>query len=381
MRSQTSWRAAALSALVLIAAGCDTDVDPDTTGGPSTDLCADVTCGTNEVCDPVDGQCLLAIEACETTSDCDDDTMKCSDGACVANCTDVVCDTDHGELCDPETGDCVGGFACDVDEDCDVEAGSLCQDGGCVGTRYSSCNQTQPCMEGLDCLNAGFGGVCAEPCETSAECIPYEVCNDAGLYDGHCNFNPCRPGGDPGLDGFQDAPYMGPCNVDGTGDGVCLGPLMLGTEPGGVCVGHGTAQPGDACDVNEGLGSALACDNGWCIGDPGSSICVELCAPFDAASCGDLFGAPATCVPIFGLPGVCLPQSVPAVDAGLSCNPSPPDGTLPCIEDYTCVPAGGPTNTCEPYCDLAAGPTDPGACPAGTCTQIDPMNPFLGACI
>lgn len=360
--------------LVMSAVGCD--------GGDSS--CGDIACDVGTVCDPVTAACIDATKSCLANVDCGDDTKKCLDDVCVPKCHDVACDTEHGEICDPDLGACVGGNACETDADCTAE-NTFCEDGGCVGARFAACGPSEPCGENLDCLSNGVGGTCAVRCEATPDCAPFETCNldpDAGAFANHCQVNLCRPGTDGMADGFQDADYLGACTIMGSGDGTCLGPLQLGATLGGLCMGPGTAQPGEACNSEAGYGEELACDSGLCLtGDGGTDgVCGAFCSLFDGDTCSDhLDGQATTCAPIFATNGICAPQVESPAAAGESCT-QVPDAPLVCVEDHACVPVDGGGSECRVGCDVNALAGEPGSCSAGQCVAVGGDNASVGTC-
>ncbi|NLX12618.1 MAG: fibronectin type III domain-containing protein [Phycisphaerales bacterium] len=78
-----------------------------------------IDCPDGEVCDPDTGECIPG--PCSNDADCDDDDL-CTTGACVSGAC-VYEDMDCGEeICDPDTGACV---ECLEDADCDD--GQVCE--------------------------------------------------------------------------------------------------------------------------------------------------------------------------------------------------------------------------------------------------------------
>jgi len=360
--------------LAMSAAGCD--------GGDGS--CAEITCDVGTVCDPVTAACIDATKSCITNSDCGDDTKKCLEDVCVPRCHDVVCDTEHGEICDPDLGQCVGGNACEINADC-TAANTLCEKGGCVGGRFAQCGPGAPCAENMDCISNGLSGTCTARCDATSDCAPFETCNldpGGGALTNHCQVNLCRPGSDGLADGFQDAEYMSGCNVLGSGDGTCLGPLQLGTTLGGLCMAPGNAQPGEPCNSEAGYGQDLACDGGLCLTGDGATdgVCGGFCSLFDGNTCADQPGGQATaCVAVFETNGICAPQVESAAAAGEACT-QVPDGPQPCIEEHACVPGTSGGNECRAICDIRAQAGATGSCAIGQCTPAGVENPVLGTC-
>gem|GEM_PF-5178634 len=141
-----------------------------------------VDCPEGQVCDPETGECV----ECLTDDDCDDGNPctidKCIDGACVH--TDVECP--DGQVCDPETGECV---ACQTDDECDD--GDPCTVDECVD---GACRHTDvECPEGQYCDPET--GECVE-CLTDDECDDGDLCTRDECIDGVCQNTPidCGPG-------------------------------------------------------------------------------------------------------------------------------------------------------------------------------------------
>jgi hypothetical protein len=101
------------------------------------DLCCGVTCGANETCQPLTGQCTKSCANVNCSSD-----QICVDGACVDNkCKGVMCP--EGKTCDPSSGMCVS----DVCRSKTCQAGQACCMGGCTS---DPCAAVQ-CATGFKC--------------------------------------------------------------------------------------------------------------------------------------------------------------------------------------------------------------------------------------
>ena len=191
-----------------------------------TDPCDQMTCRPGEICnlgfchdcfDPGyecgDGEICIVNESsvgeCETdpcvTAGCDPDTQYCQDGACcpavcdpacpagtpcnLDNC-EAVCEDDpcdgvncpSGQLCDSETGECVGDRCTDV---APCSAGSICRpsDGQCI---------PDPCLV----TNCPDGTACEITYDGAAICkavaAPEEILAAGG---GGCSVQPARSSG------------------------------------------------------------------------------------------------------------------------------------------------------------------------------------------
>jgi len=346
--------------------------------------CTAAQCGEGTVCDPETGTCVVEQEdvgsspECEADTDCDDATMKCLEGACVSKCEGVECDLAAGEVCDPTNGTCVGGDNCANDDDCNDgdDKEYVCADGSCLGLQNAEC-QERSCVEGLDCLEGLGTKLCMAPCKTGADCQVTDRCiteapEIATSFNNHCLFNVCRPGGDEyGL--FQDAEFLGPCDVQGSPDGLCVGPIPGDDGPIGICFGlNGQAGHGDTCSPAAKHGAADACNNGLCLDD--DLVCADFCILFDGEPCLDGNG----CFAIFGLGGVCAPTGVEEPSApGEPCNPIPVG--LSCGEDAMCIVDETGQYRCALLCDSTAADGAPGACAEGSCAVDDDKT--IGICV
>jgi len=186
--------------------------DPrDPAGRCVEDSCRALGCDTDEICDPLSGEC--GPDPCASV-DCAEGEA-CRDGVCETSCASVECAED--ESC--EAGACVDdpcvGVTCGSGETCDPSDGS-CVDDGCAGVF---------CARGLVC--DPLTGECeVDPC-LSLRCPEGEVCED-----GECTVD-TGPDVDAGVDagtGFDAGTTEDPHRrVAATGGGGCKGC----TVPGG----------------------------------------------------------------------------------------------------------------------------------------------------
>jgi hypothetical protein len=186
------------------------------------DRCVDVTCGTDQACDPVTGQCVTPrLKACgspcATNSSCGqsddiclnldglgaDCTYRCSEedicpigyqcldlfgngsSYCTPSnfefdcslCADTTCP--RGQECNPQTGECLALPSPCSFEDETCPAGELCNvfDGRCepVGVACTYETRTSACDLGITrCTSArtGLDGTCEEACFGAGACPP-----------------------------------------------------------------------------------------------------------------------------------------------------------------------------------------------------------------
>ena len=122
-------------------------------------LCAGVDCDdgnecTQDVCDPMDGQCGYADVMDGTTCDFGGLPGVCDTGTCTRDCvTNALCHT------------CPDQFLCDTDDDC-AFSGYVCVASGCETGQGVPIKQCQP-SRGGSCTN-----VADCPNSTDYECIP-----------------------------------------------------------------------------------------------------------------------------------------------------------------------------------------------------------------
>lgn len=186
------------------------------------DRCVDVTCGTDQACDPVTGQCVTPrLKACgspcATNSNCGqsddiclnldgfgaDCTYRCSDedicpigyqcldlfangsSYCTPSnfefdcslCADINCP--RGQECNPQTGQCLALPSPCSFEDETCPAGELCNvfDGRCepIGVACTYETRTSACDLGITrctAARAGLDGTCEEACFGAGACPP-----------------------------------------------------------------------------------------------------------------------------------------------------------------------------------------------------------------
>ena len=361
------------------------------TGCTSASTCSDDTCGEGTVCNETTGLCEVATDdpnaqSCETDSDCNDATMRCDNSVCVPKCEGVTCNESAGEVCDPTTGDCVGGAdSCNIDEDCGDE--QVCEENVCVGDRYGDCDESTPCASNLSChYGVGFS-FCVEACETTDQCYGAEFCVPEGMpglqdFAFHCFVNTCAPGGGVN-NNMQDTEWLAPCDVAAFGDGagVCFGPYNNGFEDFGYCVAQrGSALIGEACSQEARQGDELSCAEGVCA--YGTNVCTNTCSIDDGVPCSET--GDSACYPSVATNGVCYPTVENPPGLGESCSG---DGdVMPCQDDLLCgYPNGDPNEpmACVEICDSMAPVGGPASCQEGqTCYVFDAqVNPRAGVCI
>lgn len=197
------------------------------------DACDGVTCGSGEVCNPATGACeeapCIVCETCNDNTDCPGGSCYGigTGNACMVECgtdadcpvgtacegvslvgggsvslclvpdstefcpADFVCgeapdlcaavDCDPGQVCDPATGDCVGGetdAGTDTGSGTDTSAG---WPGDCAVC--APCEVDGDCGPGGDCVDLGSGNVCIVDCSSSA-CPGNTECFDVSAEGG-----------------------------------------------------------------------------------------------------------------------------------------------------------------------------------------------------
>ncbi|UCG16754.1 MAG: carboxypeptidase regulatory-like domain-containing protein, partial [Phycisphaerales bacterium] len=164
---------------------CRTAGDCDDRDACTRDVCvmgecdhAPVVCPIGQLCDPDTGECLDLY--CLTDADCDDENPCTLDECIEGMCRNMDIECPEGERCDSDTGECV--------EDTELGAGqcvpALCDDGDpctieeCVdtdGDAVEECiNRPVECLEGEEC-DADTG-----------ECVPEKAKTARGTTRGGC---------------------------------------------------------------------------------------------------------------------------------------------------------------------------------------------------
>lgn len=200
--------------------------------------CCEVVCDDDNLCTTdscSNGTCIFTPSVCDGNDVCETGRCDAEDGLCKYEA--IVCP--DGQVCDPNTGDCV---PCTTDHDCDD--GNSCTDdtcdssGECAFTPNNTnscddadvCNGIEVCQAG-GCvsgtpLNCDDVDICTEnSCEPVAGCIFTPLClADADCSDANlcttdlCNDGCCKnvaigcPNGEICVDGE--------CKPDSDGDGV-----------------------------------------------------------------------------------------------------------------------------------------------------------------
>lgn len=116
---------------------CIEDVDCDDANSCTVDICLDGICVNEEVVCEDDGD-LCTTEACDPQSGCASTPVDCNEG----------------EVCDPNTGECVPIPTCRGDPDCDdglfCNGRETCVDGACTDGPYP-CRENEECDEFNGC--------------------------------------------------------------------------------------------------------------------------------------------------------------------------------------------------------------------------------------
>ncbi len=299
----------------------------------------------NQICNPVDGQCLTRSGACTTDQDCLGLTSEtglyvlapyCVAGTCRACdggvCPDAMCDTDAE--CGNPTGS-ASGLLCNLSANqCNCDDNSQC--GGfwpvclpftanlSIGS-YCGCDSDQECGDGglvclADLLKTGeLTGVCGLPCSSPSS----PLCAAVDEFDPICE--PDSGYCEPCASDVQchSSPLSGgpSCQTAGAFAGMCGCALDSDCPTGETCQGIGACAPAldrcspascpeySVCDwdsgeclgmnisrcfddydcASQGSGNDPFCQNGACVGCRSSSDCVNT---QDA-----LYGYPYCCLP------------------------------------------------------------------------------------
>jgi Cys-rich repeat protein len=162
--------AAALFAGIYVQ-GCSGDTGTD--GGTSTACTSDAQCGTGQVCDTANGQCLTT---CTQGSECPDTEKTC---APLAGVTGNVCQCSTDQLCGAgfvcNTTDKICQQTCTSDSQCQGYATARTCDtatGQCVASSVvtdggpTACSATNPCAAGSYCDTTGACVAGADNCTT-----------------------------------------------------------------------------------------------------------------------------------------------------------------------------------------------------------------------
>lgn len=241
------------------------------------DRCSDVECDSNEICDPLTGECRRPLRLCETGCLVN---STCGDGPediClnVPNTPDNERMCAHG--CDPEaeTPECPADFFCAaLDPDNDPNRGV------CFpfrGTCVDRC-ETVDCPDGQNCdpvtgqCTDALYGSCEQGCTNNAECGDQEdICLNLGIGDGaHC-WESCSDATDC-AGGYDCA------QLTGTSLRVCI-PTGMDCSPcyDNQCFPDARCNPVD--DVCEPIPTACTDDGDCAAGQlcaTGLQICVDV---------------------------------------------------------------------------------------------------------
>lgn len=208
-----------------------------------------------EICDPDTGECVdctPADDPCPEGNYCDPGTNDCTPG-CVAD------DDCGGDLtCNLDNNTCVG---CLVDAECPL--GSVCDD---TGTCVPGCTDMQACQDGLACCSGQCFDILTDEdhcggCD--APCAPADATGEC--TDGMCGIGMC----DPGFDDCNGAVNDG-CEVNGACACVPNQAYDCYTGPNGTLDVGICAAGTQTCNAN---GTAL----GPCVGQvlPGLELCAS----------------------------------------------------------------------------------------------------------
>ncbi len=383
----------------------------------------DTDCAVDEYCEPDFGFCVPAGGGgcfgdfdCAPDEYCDPDFGICLPGGGGGDfCPyefDFECDEPEGTgLCpegtDPD--DCAGGPGPECFEDFDCFGADVCRNGVCVadpagggdGTAGARCTENNPfCDFGLTCVGQDGVGTCREACNANAArnecarteiCVPTEVCDpDFFNCSGFCfpddDCTPQNAAADCGLEAYCDilgrASACTPAGEGAVGD-ACAPPGALGCQAGLACLYGTCVAPCDAAAACAGDETCvdLSADFGADL-----SVCMNVCDPYDARSCGALVACELMDVVQTGALGLCR-DGVQAGRgaAGDVCREDDAHYWGTCNSAHVCdypdpdQPFGD--RVCLALCDAA----HPEACTGGTaCVEgqvpLDGLGLCLGEC-
>ena len=286
----------------------DTCADGQCQGGALLD-CDDSNVCTTDACDPAIG-CTHTFNS----NPCDDENVctagdTCSDGNCTAtgslNCDDSNPCTD--DSCAPDTGcahlfnqiPCSDGNSCTTDD--------VCIGGVCIGTKFVSCDDDNPCTDDSCSPLLGCSHTNNEsPCENGDLCTFGDLCQEGSCSAGQAlacdDDNICTDDSCAADTGCVFVPNDVPCD-DGnacTADDSCAGAACVGGPPPDCddlnpCTNDGCDwQTGcyhfnnaEQCDDNSLCTQTDQCSLGTCVGsnpldcDDGNECTTDTC---DAAA-------------------------------------------------------------------------------------------------
>lgn len=249
------------------------------------DRCSDVSCGTNERCDPLTGECARPLRLCETGCVTD---SQCGDGP-EDRCLSIP-NAPDGERscfvgCDPEAEvrECPADYFCvPLDAETDPNDGvcfpfeGTCVD-RCVGV---DCGPGQNCDPVTGACTAAIYGACEFGCSTNAECGGQDdVCLNLGLNDAPTCWQSCAGNTDSCPAGYE---CLG---VTATSLRICI-PTSRDCS---LCEGAG-CYPDGVCNPTDGTCSDLpqSCTPGTCPAgeycDPLQLVCQSLGRPCSGSS-------------------------------------------------------------------------------------------------
>jgi len=274
-------------------------------------LCAGVDCDdsnecTQDTCDPMDGQCdhtsvtdgtscdfggfpgVCTVGVCEDAMLCADAVTRCNDSNA---CTDDLCDPmdgqcDHTNVTDGTSCD-FGGFpgVCTVGvcEDAMLCSGVDCDDGNectqdACDPMDGQCGHADA-MDGTTCDFGGLPGVC-----TDGTCEDAILCSGVDCDDGNeCTQDACDPM--DGQCGHADAMDGTTCDFGGLPGictaGVCEDAILcdgVDCDDGNECTVDGTCDPQDGlCPTPTPVAENTTCDFGGLPGQCKSGVCAGLC--------------------------------------------------------------------------------------------------------
>ncbi len=344
----------------------------------ATDLCAGVTCPSGQTCNAATGLCAESVSAGSLCAACTSDAA-CTSGKCVTLAAGSFC----GQNCASNT-DCRSGFTCfdfsgAIGKQCIPQSGRCddCNAQGCADAQYCEVNTgncraaTPSCGSCLNDAQCGAGAVCAQ-LGTGRVCL--DTCTGGGCASDYTCSTTAVPGSQ------VCAPTSGSCTTCNLTAASCSGGTPVLDPVACRCVGCVTATDCDAGETCTASGQCLAqsgtCTTSTDCGATGYCVegfCVECLTASDCAG-SDL------CVR-----GSCAPCTCPSgqvCDRTGACVDQPTGG---CADDVQCIQQaqalgdsgqGATCDTATGACFILSVCNAPGG--LGTPSRTDPFNAACG---
>jgi hypothetical protein len=283
-----------------------------------SEVCAfDSDCPDNMFCGNITfrmddaGDVTASIGMCfwfDTTTPCTGDATCATEHGDGYMCAYYVAVTDEvfkyctGEVCDPDTPECLG-----PGDDCG-STGPACYNGMCLGHE----------------VNGVFEGTCAPLCDSADDCAEGEMCGFFGVSD-ELTTGACFPDNSCENPADCEAPdeYCQPALADAT---TLIGDCQTGN--------FGGLENGAVCETHD------SCASTWCI----NGHCTEVCSVDDGTACPDYVDGDTTYVGRCGQINFCLNDDCSILDSIGMCHWFDGSGDS-CGSDFDCTASGA-----EEYC-------------------------------